>query len=269
MSKPNLIGICGKKQVGKNTVASMLQYLFTCEREHSEGSFKDYTARKNNFEYFERISGWNQKSFAHKVKQILSILTGIPVEDMEKEEIKNKFLPNIWARTFLEVNNERIGPFYSNKEAIDYVNKHKIKYFTLGEFPITIRQALQYIGTDVFRNHFDEDVWVKALFSDYYDYTVIKHDTIPEVKDLLNGEYVQYKCYWIITDVRFPNEVDAIKERGGFMIKVERPFANKDNHKSESHVDNISADLLIDNSETLEELFNIVKNSLFPIIKNQ
>jgi hypothetical protein len=239
-----IVGIIGKKQSGKNTVASMLQYLFTSEKEQNESSFKDYMSRRNNSEYFERISGWKQKAFAYKVKQVLSILTGMPVEDMERGEIKSSFLPDEWNRQFLEVKNERIGPFYSEKETVDYVNKHRIKYFTQGKFPITVRQALQYIGTDIFRDHFDEDVWIKALFSEY-----------SKSND------------WLITDVRFPNEVEAIQIRGGYLIKLSRNNDSEDTHESEQYIEEMDADFVVDNTSSLENLFNTVKTQIFPIIK--
>lgn len=59
---------------------------------------------------------------------------------------------------------------------------------------------LQYIGTNAFRKH-DPDIWVRVLL-----------DTIRE----------QAPEVAIITDMRFPNEGDAIKAAGGYTMRVER-----------------------------------------------
>ena len=39
---------------------------------------------------------------------------------------------------------------------------------------------------------------------------------------------------WIITDVRFHNEVKAIKDRKGILVRVERPAIKFSNHESET-----------------------------------
>lgn len=67
-------------------------------------------------------------------------------------------------------------------------------------YPFTPRMALQKLGTDVLRNHFYDGIWVDAL-----RLKLIKTD-----KNI------------IITDCRFPNEIDMIKSLGGEIWRVER-----------------------------------------------
>lgn len=64
---------------------------------------------------------------------------------------------------------------------------------------MTRRQMLQRIGTDVMRNEFHQDVWVRALFAG------------------INSDR-----NYIVTDVRFPNEASAIRAGGGKVIRVVR-----------------------------------------------
>lgn len=64
------------------------------------------------------------------------------------------------------------------------------------------RQMMQKIGTDLFRNHFSDDVWIKSLKLKLQN---IKTDVV-------------------ITDCRFDNEINLIKEMGGKVIMVERTF---------------------------------------------
>lgn len=61
-------------------------------------------------------------------------------------------------------------------------------------------RLLQYVGTDIFRER-QPDIWVRVLI-----------DTIRE----------QAPDVALVTDMRFPNEADAIISLGGFTMKVER-----------------------------------------------
>jgi len=71
---------------------------------------------------------------------------------------------------------------------------------------ITGRYALEYLGTDVFRNHFDNDVWIKIANR--------------EAKSWMNqGGKV------VIPDVRFPNEltfIDNVVDGGGTLLVLYR-----------------------------------------------
>lgn len=65
---------------------------------------------------------------------------------------------------------------------------------------ITPRWVLQYWGTDVLRNHFHNDIWVASV-----------ENKLRKAKDNI-----------VITDCRFPNEVNAIKNAGGVTLRVSR-----------------------------------------------
>lgn len=104
------------------------------------------------------------------------------------------------------------------------------------EVDMTIRELLQKLGTEGLRTGLHENVWLNALFADY----------TPESK-------------WIITDVRFPNEAESIKSRGGIIIRVDRPGLKALNdHPSEKSMDNYKFDYRITNSSSLESLMPIV-----------
>ena len=79
---------------------------------------------------------------------------------------------------------------------------------------LTAREVMQYVGTDLFRK-MKNDVWSSA--------------TINKIQ--------QEKLHFaIIADCRFPNEVDAIKNAGGLVIKLMRNLFNSD-HSSEIALD--------------------------------
>lgn len=117
----------------------------------------------------------------------------------------------------------------------DNFNSQEVKQQYLDWLGMTVREFLQKLGTAV-RKEIDPDFWVKALFNTYHDGNII------------------------IADVRFPNEAEAIKERGGILIRIERPGAGAGNHISETALDNYTGwDIVIDNVGTMEDLFNVVK----------
>jgi len=66
--------------------------------------------------------------------------------------------------------------------------------------PITPRWVLQYWGTEVCRKSFHDDIWIASL----------------ENKILNSRDDI------VISDCRFPNEIKAIKDAGGIVIRVVR-----------------------------------------------
>jgi hypothetical protein len=82
---------------------------------------------------------------------------------------------------------------------------------------------------------------------------------------------------WIITDMRFPNEYDAVKARAGITIGVKRPcfecneiYQHKmscsksfqSEHPSETSLDNHKLDYEIINDKGISELIEKVKQIL-------
>lgn len=67
---------------------------------------------------------------------------------------------------------------------------------------ITPRKILQEFGTDVMRNNFNENIWLYNLEN-----------------KLMTSKNV------VISDVRFPNEIDLIWQHGGMLIEVKRGMA--------------------------------------------
>lgn len=186
--KTNLIGISGQKQSGKNTVAKVWQALDIYYNKTSDvcKSFEDIDYAKIVLKYHvvkSTASSWKQKSFAHKLKQILCILTGCTMEQLEDESIK--------SLSFQELCDKGIITSTWIQEGLN--GNMKISKKT------TLRQLLQYIGTDLFKDKFHPSTWINGLFSEYKEF-----DT------------------WLVTDVRFQDEADAITSRGGKLIKVER-----------------------------------------------
>jgi hypothetical protein len=65
----------------------------------------------------------------------------------------------------------------------------------------------------------------------------------------------------VVTDVRFPNEAEAIRAQGGVVLKVLRPGFDTgigNDHPSEIEVDRCAYDYLLRNDRTLPELWGRV-----------
>lgn len=61
-------------------------------------------------------------------------------------------------------------------------------------------------------------------------------------------------CMLVVTDVRFPNEAEAIQREGGIVIRVLRPGMGGDAHASETSVDLINPNFVIINDGTFDTL---------------
>jgi len=105
----------------------------------------------------------------------------------------------------------------------------------------TAREFLQTFGTDIMRS-IKDTVWV--------DYTIKKITQ-------------EQSSVAIIPDVRFPNEVDAIHNAGGIVIRLTRDVFS-DSHKCESALDADKFDwnkfdYTINNNETVFELIRTLE----------
>jgi len=214
----SIIGIHGYIESGKDTVANIIKKI-DVERD------------------------WKIKKFASKLKQIATILTGIPSEMFENQDFKKTYLGNEW-----DITKKTDHTLIENgKAASEYI-----------ESKMSIRDMLQKLGTEAMRNGLHPDVWVNALLCDY-----------KKTKDK-DEEYTHPN--WIISDLRFPNEYDAIKKKGGFCIKVVRPVVDKSTseqqHISEYALDYHTFDYTLDNSGDIDDLEKEVRQMLFHIKLN-
>jgi hypothetical protein len=100
-----------------------------------------------------------------------------------------------WDRDLLEGETDESRQF---RETVDMFWSKKL---SISNF--TPRLALQLIGTDVMRNHFNENIWISSL-----EYRVKKL-------------HHQNECV-VISDCRFQNEVKIIQAMNGTIILVER-----------------------------------------------
>lgn len=94
------------------------------------------------------------------------------------------------------------------------------------------RRLLQVFGTEVGRNLFGENFWVEQA-----------------LREVREDEKA------VFTDCRFPNEAQAIKDRGGEVWRIVRPgFGPVNNHPSETSLDEWEFDCYVYNDSDTRDL---------------
>jgi dephospho-CoA kinase len=148
-----------------------------------------------------------------------------------------------YASTLKKITSIILGCKVNKLEDRDFKEKELGKQWQVIDYTLTPRLLLQRLGTDAAR-YVHPDIWVNALFSKF-----------------------KKKSRWIITDVRFDNEVRAIQERGGIVIRVNRDESKDStehsNHPSETALDNYEGfDVILNNNDTLEDLIEEIRQIL-------
>jgi len=133
----------------------------------------------------EKLSPFKIKKFAGKLKQIASLLTDVPVEMFEDQEFKKQEMPEGWGMTY--------------------------------------RTFLQKLGTEGMRVGVHTNIWINALFADYHPTPNKSMDESFKEQFITGRSEIHYSLpNWIITDMRFPNEMEAVVKKGGITIRVVR-----------------------------------------------
>ena len=236
----SIIGINGKIGSGKDTVGKIIQWLTKPESDGQYIGFETYDDAT-----LERNSSFKIKKYAGKLKQMASLLTGIPVEKFEDQQFKKTDLPNEWV-------------YVEN----GYAARN-----------MTVRDFLQKLGTEAMRDGLHTNVWVNALFADY-----VPRLQFEKSFHGMKGAVPVEEPNWIITDMRFPNEMEAVVERKGITIRVTSPFIRfsdgsyrakskmmgdfNNEHPSETSLDDAKFDYEIINDAGISELIEKVRQIL-------
>jgi len=152
-----------------------------------------------------------------------------------------------------------IAEILSGVPKINFEDQEFKKQDMGAEWGMTYRDLLQKLGTEAMRNGLHKNVWVNALFADYKP-----RPFFPDVP----AEFHAQLPNWLITDTRFPNELEAAKAHNGITIKVIRDSGNTigTTHASETALDDYTKwDYVVDNNGSFEEL----KTQVFSILEKE
>jgi hypothetical protein len=285
-----IIGISGKKGSGKDLSGMILQAL-TNKLTTFDG-MEVITEKDVAYQVWD-VPTFKNIKFADTLKNFICVLLGCTREKLEEREYKESVLPEVWWYWRLERESGYSTVLKPYKEATGTENYELIE--------TTPRLLLQLMGTECGRQILHPNIWVNAVMSNY-----IGHPAP-------NGEWGGYIKFpnWVITDMRFPNELKAIKEKDGVTIRINRPkylyegkehyvfdskegahiwydnmefgnvsraknaFSTKEEalqmhreavninqHESETALDNAVFDYTIENSGTIKDLVNKIKEIL-------
>ena len=267
-----ILSISGKIGSGKDTVGNILQILIDMPH-FSNKAVIEYLDKKDiNYSY-------ENKKFADKLKDIVCLLIGCTKEQLEDRDFKEISLGEEWTRYSVangfwshsdnNPSHKRMDSKQCSKA--EYENEVKVNWQTAYKTVYTPRLLLQHIGTELFRNQIIDGIWVNALMSEY----TLKRELVGTTPE--NIQWGEVYPNWIITDTRFPNELQAVKDKGGINIRVNRPKERElilrnatsiidtrktlePEHKSETVLDNAEFDYVILNNGTIEDLVNECRN---------
>ena len=172
------------------------------------------------------------KDTAAKMLEVLYANPDISYEDFSNRKYKN--FADIQIVHFADILKETVQVLVGIGEW--ETNTQEGKKTTIEWIGKTVRELLQGIGQGL-RDAIDPNLWVKILFANTEGWS-----------------------NYIIADVRYPNEVYAIKKRNGVLIRIDRKGAGAGNHSSETALDDYKEwDVHIENNGSIEDLFETMK----------
>lgn len=248
-----ILALSGKKEAGKNTIANFLiankieslglvDYIKVDEKGgilvpaiNSNGEVQEGILDFNSGVVWDYL---NQKCFEEHQASLSSFISLYSFADSLKE-----IAMSVFGLTYKQCYGSN-----EDKNSLTHIGWESFSKFL---YPaelrstkrnVTAREFLQYFGSEVCRKIWG-DCWV--------------YSTIMKIKQ--EGTAVA-----IITDCRFPNEVEGIQDVGGKVVRLMRN-PHDDSHISETSLDGyVGFDGIIDNreidgNEQNEELINLLK----------
>jgi len=171
--------------------------------------------------------GFKRIAFADKLRDFLYALNPLVVDNPDVHEVTDS-------------DGNVIKKFYDTVRVRDIIDEFGWDGYKETSFVTEIRGLLQRLGTEAGRQTLWDSIWIDAAFAGLDP----------------NGKYV-------ITDARFPNEAEAIRERGGLLWRIKRLGVGPANsHASETSLDDYDFDTVIHNDGTLEEFHDKIRTRI-------
>lgn len=235
IKKGSIIGIIGQVGAGKGTVINILGEII-------------------NNPYNKHWAKSNILNFGDNLKKVLSIMFNINIDYLYDRECKDKLYYNIISRTFISKTDEDSKSYtfvdnlrLNNANNRFYIYYHGlIKYIDIVNDPfvcIKLREFLQLFGTNICKRLFGRNIWINSTLTNYKI-------------DMVN----------IIGDIRFQEEIDAIKDIAPdiHIIKIvnTNSICKKYDHPSEN-VLNLDADMsFVWDGDDINYLVNLIKSNI-------
>jgi len=234
-----IIAFSGKQGSGKDLAGKIVQYLIYNNHRKNSG-FNEIPFHQYD-DGFPRETSWTIHKFADKLKDCVCLILGCTRKQLEDREYKETELGEEWW-----FNN--IVP--ENGFGTKLINWDR----DLKPQKMTPRLLLQLLGTECGRHIIHPNIWVNATMVDYRDTKILNRDSFKSKQVDIDN--------WIFTDVRFPNECEAIKKHNGIVIRLQRlgnGILEQVEHLSETALDFYKFNYIIYNNSTIEYLIEQIK----------
>lgn len=253
-----IIGISGKIGSGKDVIGQIIKWydtFYTYKHLYTEDKIDSLVLQRIKL-YLEdnrrvcEMSKFKTVKYADKLKDIVCIILNCTRQDLENPEFKNKILGKEWKKYKVEYNFIEDPITYTKERYFDNLSEANIFAKQYNSWPelidLTPRLLLQLLGTECGRQIIHPNIWINSTFAyynksgiHYYHYDEENEEHVVYDKPDMSGNLLRapktysrneaiekfYKITesnWIITDVRFENEMQAVLDRKGLMIRVER-----------------------------------------------
>lgn len=237
MTKPSIIGICGKAGSGKDTVAALI-----ASKHVARFHYRSFTVRDSNDASPPTfVPGAQQAALADALKFVAMDIWGFSPQQLWGPSAERNKPDARWPREHVVATSMfGGGPLCvrCNTPAVKLVEGSRCDF-------LTPREALQVLGTEGGR-HIHEDSWVRLLLKNVAE---------------------SHAPLTVVTDIRYDNEARAVKEAGGVIWRLDRASAGLKgaaaSHASERGISEELVDMVLDNNGSLDELKTTVSMALW------
>lgn len=224
-----IIAVSGLKNSGKDTASEMMQYLLNAPK-----WARNYWCFKHCKFLGKFHNNYEIVSFATPLKKMLAVLLNVPVERFNDRSFKENYYVSFPEIGILHKDAVPSGSILTDNK---FSRMAKMLDPAITEnYWISVRQLMQFFGTNVMRTFFGDGLWTYATLKD---------------KNI------------IISDLRFKVEMDIIKHYNPYTIYIQRDSCIPGSHASEQEVISMKEqgkyNRIIENNGSLKDLFYKLK----------
>lgn len=233
-----LIGITGQKYAGKDTTGNYISELTDYPLYSFAKPLKEFCKVYFNMSEEELNGSLKETQREFNIKSWKNLLVST----------LNFYFPNFLESNYPD-NNEGACDYFYRKVFLPYLLSENYEFQT-AKLIISPREIMQRVGTNFFRN-IESNFWLNQA-----ELVLAKTESL------------------IITDVRFDNEAQWVRDKKGIIVNIIRDSDRTDYHVSETGISREYIDLNLENNGTIEELkngievlveFNIIKTNTISV----
>ena len=244
-----IILVAGKKRSGKDTFLNTAKEYVEANGINSDSfAFADpmktilssmLSISKDTLDEYKNNTG--KYSIANNGKFLSFLEYGTAFKEVKKTEV---------IKIFITAANSELGEF--SKFTLEDAKKILSALFGENGKIQTFRELIQNFGFNAMREHCGKNIWIDKMIGNLHS------SSAPFI---------------FVSDARTPDEVFAIKEvfKDSHVVKIEREgLSSGDTHKTETLIDEIKTDYIVENNSTLSSFSEKVKNlfdSAFSVCK--